>query len=365
MNINTLSEIVDSFNNEIVDSGFKRDLTDYLSSLSNNQNNIIGLRDIANKVSHKLELIYSGDLPDMIKKLFANNVKSFTSESHDNHILELLKDNEIALPNFYQKLHKLLTALNNQIELNTQEIIRLKTFIDPYVETQEEYQTDEQKAIVSIIFNDSKTITNLKEFTKTLNSWNKVLPLYHQILKSSSPEDIEIVTVQNGSIDFLINIDFDIALDVAEVFKVGFKCFMAYLSYKKMAKPLVDSYFGNKKLIAGEKEREKELINNIGEAIKNQILDQHKQYVKKDKDIDKNIDKKLEQVVKLVSSHILKGNDIKLLTIPLVDNEESSEENENNKEELRTISSQVRQEMKLIPSKDMKFLLEKYSEPEE
>jgi hypothetical protein len=185
MNINTLSEIVDSFNNEIVDSGFKRDLTDYLSSLSNNQNNIIGLRDIANKVSHKLELIYSGDLPDMIKKLFANNVKSFTSESHDNHILELLKDNEIALPNFYQKLHKLLTALNNQIELNTQEIIRLKTFIDPYVETQEEYQTDEQKAIVSIIFNDSKTITNLKEFTKTLNSWNKVLPLYHQILKSS------------------------------------------------------------------------------------------------------------------------------------------------------------------------------------
>jgi hypothetical protein len=140
---------------------------------------------------------------------------------------------------------------------------------------------------------------------------------------------------------------------------------MAYLSYKKMAKPLVDSYFGNKKLIAGEKEREKELINNIGEAIKNQILDQHKQYVKKDKDIDKNIDKKLEQVVKLVSSHILKGNDIKLLTIPLVDNEESSEENENNKEELRTISSQVRQEMKLIPSKDMKFLLEKYSEPEE
>ncbi|WP_346863658.1 hypothetical protein [uncultured Draconibacterium sp.] len=198
-----------------------------------------------------------------------------------------------------------------------------------------------------------------------MQAWNKILPLYHQLLKSDSPEDIEIVTVQNGSIDFLINIDFDIALNLTEVFKIGFKCFMGYLSYKKMAKPLIESYFGNKKLIAGEKEREKELINNIGEAVKEHILEQHKKALKSDKQIDNNINKKVDQVVQLITSHILKGNDLKLLALPVAEEEEVLEANENHKDELRTISSQVRQAMKIIPSKEMKVLLEKYSEPEE
>jgi Na+/phosphate symporter len=140
---------------------------------------------------------------------------------------------------------------------------------------------------------------------------------------------------------------------------------MAYLSYKKLAKPIVDSYFGNKKLIDSEKEREKELINNIGEAVKKQIIEQHQKANEKDKAIDSNADKKIEQVVKLVTSHILKGNDLKLLAIPEANDEEEKEDYVDNKEELRTISSQVRQAMKIIPPKEMKALLEKYNDPDE
>lgn len=365
MNINTLAEIIDIFEIEIVSSGFKRDTQDYIGSLPNNQNNIVTLRDIADKTSKQLDKIYSGDLPDLLTKLLVTNVDPFTNHPHDSEIKELLSDNEIPLANFFQKLNQILSQLNNQIQQNIEEINRLKGFIEPYQESQESYQTEENKAIISILFKDTKTITVLKEFTKNLQAWNRVLPLYHQLLKSSSPEDIEIVTVQNGSIDFLVNIDFDIALDLTEVFKIGFKCFMAYLFYKKLAKPLVDSYYGNKQLIAGEKEREKELINNIGEAVTKKIVEQHKDASKKDKEIDKNIDKKLDQVVKLVTSHILKGNDIKLLALPEFEDDENNEENDSIKEELRTVSSEVRQAMKIIPPKEMKALLEKYSEPED
>lgn len=362
MNINTLAEIIEVFEIEIIKSGFQRDTQDYIDSLTNNQNNIVTLRDIAEKTSKKLDKIYSGDLPDLLKKLLVSKIKPFTNHPHDSKLKDLLNDTEIPKASFFQKLNQTLSQLNQQIQQNISEKDKIKAFIEPYIDKQQLYQTDEQKAIISILFKDSKTTTILKEFTKNLQAWNRILPLYHQILKSSSPEDIEIVTVQNGSIDFLVNIDLDIALDLAEAFKVGFKCFMAYLSYKKLAKPIVDSYYGNKKLIASEKDREKELINNIGDAVKYKILEQHKDAIKKDKDIDINIDKKLDQVVKLVTSHILKGNDIKLLGLPASDNDE---ENDTIGEELRTVSSEVRQAMKIIPPKEMKALLEKYIEPDE
>jgi len=50
MNINTLNDIIVQFETEIVNSGFKRYLQDYVNSLPNNQNNIVSLREIANKV---------------------------------------------------------------------------------------------------------------------------------------------------------------------------------------------------------------------------------------------------------------------------------------------------------------------------
>lgn len=362
MNINTLSEFIELFNNEIVQSGFKRDLADYVNSLPANQNNIVTLREVANKVSLKLVKIYGSDLPESLLKLFPEKVKPFTMTSYDIELTKLIEDKEIQLNNFFSKLHQLLSNLDSEIQQNIAEISRIETFIKPYLTSQSKIQSDTNKAIVSIIFKDKKTTTALKEFSKTLQTWNKVLPIYHQILKSSSPEEIEIVTIQNGSIDFVVNFDFNIALDLVELFKVGFKCFMAYLSYKTMAKPLIESYFGNKILIDGEKEREKELINNIGAAIKRQIIEQHERAIKTDKKIDNNVEKKVEQVAHLITNHILKGNDLKLLSIP--ENIEGSDEKKIVKEELRSISSEVRQAMKTIPANEMKALLENYSEHE-
>lgn len=187
------------------------------------------LREVANKVSLKLGTIYGSDLPESLLKLFPEKVKPFTKTSYDIELTKLINDKEIQLNNFFGQLHQLLANLNSEIQQNVAEITRIETFIKPYLTAQSKIQSDTNKAIVSIIFKDKKTTTALKEFTKTLQTWNKVLPIYHQILKSSSPEGIEIVTIQNGSIDFVVNFDFNIALDLVELFKVGFKMFYGLL----------------------------------------------------------------------------------------------------------------------------------------
>lgn len=366
MNINTLNDYIDQFETDIINSGFKRDIQDYINSFGQIQSNIVALRDIADKVFSKLDMIYKTDLADNLEKLLAEKVEAFTRTAYNKSFQELINDSEIPQANFYQKLSQLLTQLNNEISTNITEIDNVKTFIEPYLETQEETLISEEKAIISIIFKDNKTITDLKEFTKNLQNWNKTLPMYHQVLSSSSPKDIEIVTVQNGSIDLLVNLDIDLAISLADVFEYGYKAFLSYLGYKQMAKPIIEGYLGNKKLIAGEKAREKDLINNIGEAVKLKIVEQHNEAIEEDNKIGKNSTKMIEQVTKLVTSHILKGNDFKLLALPENGATKDEEENGNrSKDELKKISMQVKQAVKSLPRAEIKKLLEQYKEPEE
>lgn len=366
MNINTLNDYIEQFETVIINSGFKRDIQDYINSFGQIQNNIVALRDIAEKVNSKLSEIYSTDLSDNLEKLLADKVKAFTETVYNESFQELINDTEIPQANFYQKLNQLLSQLNKEINANITEINKVKQFIEPYLETQELSLTSEEKAIISIIFKDKKTITDLKEFTKNLQNWNKILPMYHQVLSSTSPKDIKIVNVQNGSIDLLVNLDIDLAINLADVFEYGYKVFLAYLSYKKMAKPIIEGYLGNTKLIAGEKAREKEMINNIGEAVKLKIVEQHNEALKEDKKIEKNSTKMIEQVTKLVTSHILKGNDYKLLALPENGETENEEENKNSpSDELKKISMQVKQAIKSLPQAEMKKLLEQYKEPDD
>lgn len=233
MNINTLKDYIEQFNSEIIEAGFKRDLQDYVSSLPNNQSNIVVLREVANKISEKLNEIYKSDLPENMEMLLVEKIKPFTKKPYNDNFNDLISDKEIDQANFFQKLNQLLTQLNNEIQQNITEIDRIEKFIEPYIDTQENVLTAEEKAIISIIFKDKKTITDLKEFTKNLQNWNKILPMYHQILSSSSPDDIEIVNVQNGSIDLLVNLDVDLAINLADVFEYGYKSFLAYLGYAK------------------------------------------------------------------------------------------------------------------------------------
>jgi hypothetical protein len=368
MNIEILQENINTFTREVVDSGFKRDLDDYIASLPSAQNNIVALREIAGKVHAVLDHLYTGDLPNGLSVLLPKKqIRPFTEVPHNENLRTLIENKEIQQQEFFNQLTQFLNKLKKQLQENITEIENIKQFISPYISEDVKRIAKDHFAIIAIVFNEHHTITSLKEFTKTLTAWNRVLPIYHQLLKSESPKDIQIVEIQNGSIDFVVNLNVDVALDLVELFKVGFQVFAAYLSYKKMIKPIIDSYHGNKKLISQEEEREKLLLENIGTAINQQIEEQHKKAKKADKAVDGTaVSKKVEQVANLITSHIVKGNDMKLLALP--EAEETKKEGKklpDEKDVLRERSIAARRQLRDLTPEVQQKLLEAYGKIKE
>jgi hypothetical protein len=367
MNIEILQEYINDFEREIIESGFKRDLDDFIGSLPASQNNIVALRDIAGNVNTAIWNFYSGDLPSELEVLLPKEqVRPFTKTTFNVKIIELIENKEIPQPEFFSQLTTILTQLQQRIQQNIAEINNIKLFIAPYISEEMERISDENTAIISIVFKEENTISSLKQFTKNLVAWNRTLPVYHQLVKSESPEDIEIVGVQNGSIDFVVNINVDVALNLVEVFKVGFHVFASYLAYKKMLKPIIESYHGNNDLIKQEVEREKLLLANIGIAIGKKITSQHQEAKKHDNAIDETaIGKKADQVTELIASHIVNGNDLKLLAMPEPVANEGDEVNDvfhREKHSLQKQSLEARKQLKDVPQEDRIKLLEMYGE---
>lgn len=367
MNIETLAEHIKTFERYVNDSGFKRDLDDFASSLAASQNNILALRDVAGKIHAGLQRVYESDLPEGLLILMpAEKVRPFTEERHDESFQGLIDDKEIQQAEFFNRLNQLLSQLRQQLGTNVAEVKRIQTFIEPFVAAGTRHRAEGELALISIVFREKETTSSLKQFTNTIRLWNRALPIYHQLLKSAAPKDIELVEVQNGSIDFVVNLNVDVAMDLVELFKVGFKVFAAYLAYKKMAQPIIESYHGNKKLIQQEEEREKLMLENVGEAVYAELESQHARAKKADKKVDGTaIDKKVEQVADLVTAHIVNGNGLVLLDVPASDGDDAEEDGkEEKKEELRQHSSQVRRDLADLLPEDRTKLLEMYGTPE-
>lgn len=360
MNIETLQHYIDTFTREVIDSGFKRDIDDYSSSLPASQSNILALREIAEKVLASLDELYSGDLPDGLRILLPRaESPPFTDGTHRDNFRALVANKEIAQAEFFSQLTQYLSQLQSEVSRNIAEITKIEKFIDPYVDQDIKRLAEDNKAVMSIIFNEQQTISNLSRFSKTIAAWNLALPLYHQLIKSDPPEEVQLVEIQNGSIDLIVNLDVDVAIDMAELFKVGFKVFAAYLSYKKMIKPIIDSFHGNKKLIAQEDEREVLLLENIGEAVREELHKQHKKAKKADKSVDgTSVEKKIDIVTNLVTSHIVRGNDLRLLALP--EPAEGSDATPTHAEDLREQSAAARLHLRQIPAESQIKLLEVY-----
>lgn len=362
MNLEVLQDHINTFNREIIQSGFKRDIDDYIISLPNMQNNIVGLRDIAGKVLQTLERLYNGDLPTALSALLpSQSIRPFTESPHATNFKALVENTTIQQVDFFNQLTQYLAQIKKQLDQDLAEIKKIQGFINPYLSRESKVRSEDGIATVSIVFKEERTISNLKYLTKTISAWDRTLPVYYQLLKSDSPADIQVVEVQNGTIDLIINLNFDVALNLVELFKVGFQCYIAYLSYKTIVKQITGSYRGNPKLLEGEKNREQDLLDNIGIAITAEVNDQHNRAKKVDKKINTTgIDMKVKMIAKLVTSHIVKGNDIKLLAAPKTA-EDQKQENIL-ADELRSCSIEARNKLRLLPAKDRQLLLDKYSE---
>lgn len=361
MNIEIMNDHIRYFYREIIESGFKRDIDDYLSSIPTHHDNIITLRDIATRVLNVLEQIYQSDLPEALKIILPKeSPRPFTETPFEKTMRDLVNDTQIELTQFYTQLSSCLTTLQTQIKENQLELDKVQEFIAPYISEDTERMAKDDVAIISIVFKDDATIKSLRNFSQALVQWNKTLPIYHQLLKSSGPEDVQVLEVQNGSIDFIVNMDIDIALDLVQLFKIGFKVFTAYLAYKSTVKLIVECYYGDRILINSEKEREKHLLDNIGKAIKREIKAQHDAARKRDKQVDHTaVTMKVKQVTELVTSHIVKGNDFRLLALPEKDEPENGENvKPDEREQLRKQSMKARQQLRLLPIEEKQKLLE-------
>ncbi len=357
MNIESLIFKIDLFNDLIIKSGFKRDITDYIQSIQQGQNqNLVFMKDLSSKVKNKLIEFDNYGLNSELGNVL-RETEPFTTLNTLTQLEDLDSNSEIDGNNYFTNFNQILHQLNQQIDNNKNEIDNVDFVFQKYRSNEE---SEDERALVSLIFKDLKSTGTLKEFAKVLSRWNRMLLVYHRLLTSDSPDEIELVEIQNGSIDVIFNIDFDIALDLTELIKTGLKVYGAYLLYKsKTARLIIESYMGNQKLIKQEKDREKLMLENIKESIAQKARQQHNEKLKADKEIEKtSIEVKIEEVSSVITEHIIKGNELKLLTPPEINDEENEVDVS---VELREETAKVRETFKNLSSEEKQLLLDTYS----
>jgi hypothetical protein len=367
MNIESLVEKISLFNEMVIESGFMRDIEAYRTAIAQpqTQTNLVALKEIASKLIESLEKIHNTSLPGDLDILLPNKTV-FTENDNLENLEGIMNDPEIDTTTFFSTLTTELNQLFTQITADRTELEKLNTVFSVYVDKDKEQLNAEDIAIMAIVFRDLSTIKSLKKFARALDKWNRTLFIYHQLVTSESPADIEIVEIQNGSIDVVFNIDANVAIDLAQVFKIAFFMFSAYLTYKTNLHQIIpDALMGNKKMIEIEDSREKLLLEEIKAEVIKKLKEQHKERRRTDKNIDTtSLTSKYEEISSIVLDHIVKGNDIKLLSAPKDESENTDDENTSVKtdlsRELRDKSQEVQSLMNQLPASDVKLLAEKY-----
>jgi hypothetical protein len=363
MNIESLLNKIKIFKELVIDSGFKRDVADYRQSIGQAQNqNLVYMKELSEKIKAELVFFESNSLRNELKEVLRES-KPFAPSELLEELEELDADKEISGQQYYQKINTILNKIQKSITSNETELDSLKLTFDKYVSGDDQYKTDTQQAIMSLVFKDLQSTSSIKEFSKVLHRWNRTLVIYHTLLKQESPEEISLIGIQNGSIDVIFNIDFEVAIDLTELIKIGLKVYGAYLLYKsRTAKEIIASYMGNAKLIASEKEREKLMLDNIKDSIKTKVLEQHKESLKLDSPPSKaGASKKADEVAKVITDHLIRGNELKLLTPPKPEEEETTDMSS----ELRIETAIVRERWKNLDEKEKQLLLDMYTIKEE
>ena len=367
MNIESLLNKIKLFDELVIDSGLKRDSIDYFNAIQQGHNrNLVFMQDLSSRLQKSLNNISNNSLDAELNILLKEDMP-FTSFDTYSELINLDKNKEIDANQYFQKFNALLLQLNQSIASNEAELDSVKEVFERYVPEKKSYQSEGEEALVSLVFKDLKTTRSILEFSKVLNRWNRTLLIYHTLLKPESPKEITLEGIQNGSIDVIFNVDFDIAIDLTDLIKTGLKVYGAYLLYKsEKAREIIDSYMGNKKLIKTEQERETLMLDNIKDSIKARVLEQHKDKLSQGLKVDKTgAAKKADEVSSVVTDHIVKGNELKLLTPPIPEPKEDKENGKDIATELREETSIVRERFKKLNSEEKQLLLEKYTIKEE
>lgn len=351
MNIENLVSKINLFQDFVIKSGFKRDLQDYVQAVQQPQNkNLTFMKDLSMKIQKTLEEIEDNEI-DRDLLLILKETKPFTDSKTKKKLEELDENTEIDADAYYQNFQPILKDLLNKIEKNEQEIKGINEIFLKYVENKE-CEPENDQALVSLVFKDTETTTRLEKFADSLYHWNRALLTYNSLLKSDCPEDISLVEIQNGSVDVIFEIGQDIAAGLAESTKTGLTVFGAYLTRKTITKEIIESYLGNEKLIGLEKRIDELMLDNIKDSVAKTIETQYTGSARNGNVVF--ADEKINEISIVLTEHIIRGNELKLLT-PL--KSENGSENTLS-EELRKKSVLVRKRLRESDADERKSLRE-------
>lgn len=328
MTVRKIIELIVFIKDKIGKDYFLSNLQDYLVTIQNNSNNLVLLKELTDKLITDFEKLEQEQIPELLNKVLVNKEKPFTADTFLKQLKTLKEKNYPDPGSHYNTLNSIITQLQARVNSNIAELDKISTTVKPFLSKDySDLQTD-SNAIFAIIFNNELSYNSLKLLSFELKNWDRGLFMYQQIISEETPKPFEIIEVDQGSIEVVLNLIFEVGEKLLDLFKTGFEVYGAYLAYKTIVQEKLSKTFrGNEKLIKGEEEREQLLLDNVRVAVREEIKKQAKKVKKQEA-----LEKKVEEVTKLVTEHIIKGNSIKLLSAP--EDKEEIFEKEDEKENL-------------------------------
>lgn len=312
MTVRKIIELIDFIKDKIGKDNYSTQLQDYLVTIQNNSNNLVLLKELTDKAIANYESLENDEIPELLEKVLVHTEKPFTNDKFLKQLTDLRDKNFPDPGSQYNTLNSILTKIQARVNSNIAELDKISTTVKPFLSKDySELQTDEN-AIFAIIFNNENSYNSLKLLSFELKNWDRGLFIYQQIISEETPKPFEIIEIDQGSIEVVLNLLFDVGEKLLDLFKTGLEVYAAYLAYKTVVHDsLIKSYRGNEQLIKSEEEREKLLLENVRIAVREELKKQAKKVKKQEA-----LEKKIEEVTKLVTEHIIKGNSVKLLSAP-------------------------------------------------
>lgn len=312
MTVRKILELIEIVNKQIGVDNYLSKLKDYQSTIENNSSNIVLLKEILDKTIFDLDILIENSIPEFLQKLLVGKIIPFEFDKFKKQLLELKNKNHSDYSELYGELTNVLAQMSEKMNFNIAELDKIAKVIEPFKTKDFKDIQEDNNAVFALIFNNENSFNNLKSLSFELKNWDKGLFLYQQIISDETPKAFEIIEVEQGSVEIILNLVFDVAEKLVDLFKTGLDTYGAYLAYKTLIhEKLFNTFKGNKKLIQLEEERDKLLLQNVRDAVREEI----KKQVKKGKK-QEALEKKIEEVTKLVTEHIIKGNSVKLLSVP-------------------------------------------------
>jgi hypothetical protein len=311
MTVRKIIEIIDFTKSKLGKGEFQTKLQDYQSTIENNSSNIVLLKELLDKSIDDLIDLKNEDIPNLLGKILVGNINPFAIENYKKKLYLLLNKHHTDYSILYNELHSLLNDMIHDLKYNLDELEKIKKIILPFQEKDFSELQSNDNSIFAIIFSNDKSIGNIKSLSYELKNWDKCLFLFQLIVSDKTPSPFEIIEVEQGSIEVIINLAYEISDKLLDVFNTGLDTYTAYLAYKTLVKDNITKTFnGNEELIELEEKKEKLMLQNVKDAIKREL----KKKAKKDK--EEALEKKIEEVTRLLTEHIVKGNTVKLLSAP-------------------------------------------------